>query len=146
MSTLNYSIEINAPPDKVWETMLDNESYKKWAKAFSPKSQFKGEWEQGSHMFFFDPDLGGTKAELLTVEKPNKILASHVAITNKEGVEDVESEIAKKWIGAEEEYTFIDKDDRTELKIEMRCHDEFKNMMDDGWDKALKLLKDLCES
>lgn len=145
MKTLFYSIKINAPKEKVWNTMLEKESYKKWAKAFSPESQYDGEWKQGNHMNFFDPNMGGTKALLKIVDSSNKILAKHVALLSKDGVEESESEIAKKWLGAEEEYTFTEKDGSTELEIEIKTHEDFVQMFDDGWDKALKLLKDLCE-
>jgi uncharacterized protein YndB with AHSA1/START domain len=145
MKTLNYSIKIDAPKQKVWNTMLEKDSYKKWAQAFSPDSQYEGEWKQGSYMNFFDPNMGGTKAVLEIVQPPNKILAKHVAILSKDGVEETKSEIAKKWIGAEEEYTFYETDGVTELKIEIKTHEDFAQMFDEGWDKALKSLKDLCE-
>ena len=145
MKTLNYSIKINAPKQKVWNTMLEKESYKKWASAFSTDSQYEGEWKQGNYMNFYDPNMGGTKAILEIVDHPNKILAKHVAILSKDGVEETKSEIAKKWIGAKEEYTFTEKDGKTELKIEIKTHEDFAQMFNEGWDKALKLLKELCE-
>ncbi|MBL1214782.1 MAG: SRPBCC domain-containing protein [Ignavibacteriae bacterium] len=145
MQTLHYSVKINASIQNVWNTMLEKDSYKKWASAFSAESQYEGEWKQGNYINFFDPNMGGTKAVLEIVDSPNKILAKHVAILSKDGVEDTESEIAKKWIGAEEKYTFSETDGVTELNIEIKTHEDFAQMFDEGWDKALVLLKDLCE-
>ena len=145
MKTLNYSVKINASKEKVWNVLIGKETYKKWEKAFSPESQYDGEWKQDNHMNFFDPNMGGTKALLKIVDHPNKILAKHIAVLSKDGVEDKVSEVAKKWIGAEEEYTFYETDGVTELKIEIKTHEDFAQMFDEGWDKALKLLKDLCE-
>ncbi len=44
MLTLNYHVEIDATPEKVWQVLTDLELYKQWAKAFSPHSQFDGVW------------------------------------------------------------------------------------------------------
>ena len=64
MKTLNYSIRISAPKERVWNDMLDPERYRRWAKAFSQNSQFDGEWREGAYIKFIDPDMGGTKAIL----------------------------------------------------------------------------------
>ncbi|MDW2239807.1 SRPBCC domain-containing protein, partial [Vibrio sp. 1565-1] len=46
MLTLNYYVEITATPQRVWRVLTDAELYKRWAQAFSPQSQFEGEWEE----------------------------------------------------------------------------------------------------
>lgn len=61
MQELNYSISINADKIHVWQTMLDEDKYKQWVKAFSENSQLIGEWKQGSQVKFIDPNIGGTK-------------------------------------------------------------------------------------
>ena len=61
MKNLHYSIKIDASQDHVWRTMLGPATYSKWAKAFSADSQYEGEWKQGTHMKFMDPNFGGTK-------------------------------------------------------------------------------------
>ena len=56
MKTLHYSVEINAPKQNVWDTMLDPQKYNKWASAFSVNSQFVGEWRKDNYIRFIDPD------------------------------------------------------------------------------------------
>ncbi len=48
MLTLNYYVEITATPLRVWRVLTDAELYKRWAQAFSPQSQFEGEWEEAA--------------------------------------------------------------------------------------------------
>ena len=63
----------------------------------------------------------------------------------KNGVEDTESEEAKKWAGSLENYTFYDKDGGTELVIDMDTTDEYKEMMEGMWKDALVKLKEISE-
>ena len=145
MEQLHYKITINAPKQIVWNTMLDPESYKQWVKTFSPNSQYEGQWLQDSTIKFIDPNMGGTKALLEIVKPFEHIHARHVAILNKDGTEDTESEIANKWIGVTETYQLKDVNDGTELSIYIFTHEEFIEMFNDGWPTALEVLKGLCE-
>jgi hypothetical protein len=145
MKTLHYRTTISAGKQRVWQTMLDPVQYRKWAAAFSSDSQFEGEWREGSHMNFFDPAMGGTRALLEEVKPYDLIRARHIALLEKDGTEDTESETAKKWIGAVEIYSFKEENGVTELSIEMKTPEDFVEMFNEGWPKAFQVLKDLCE-
>ena len=56
MKKLHCSIEINAPVKKVWDTMLEDATYRQWTGAFNPGSFYKGSWEKGSKILFLGPD------------------------------------------------------------------------------------------
>jgi len=145
MKTLNYFITIHANREMVWNTMLRSETYKEWAKAFSDESQYEGEWKEGNFVNFFDPNMGGTKALLEVVVPHYHICARHVAILSKDGTEDTEGEIAKKWIGVTEAYQLNENQGVTELTIEIKTHEDFEQMFNDSWPGALNLLKEICE-
>lgn len=145
MIKLNYSIEINAKKDHVWNTMLAPETYREWVKAFSANSKFIGEWKQGETILFFDPNLGGSKAVLETFKPYDEILAKHVSMVNKDMSENNEDEMSKKWIGSTERYSFIEEGDKTKLEIEMTTDEGFEKMFNTGWPKALEIIKSLCE-
>ncbi len=51
----------------------------------------------------------------------------------------------KKWAPSFENYTFIAKDSKTELQVDLDIADEWKDMFEDMWPKALEKLKELCE-
>ena len=145
MKTLNYSIRISAPKERVWNDMLDLERYRRWARAFSQNSQFDGEWREGAYIKFIDPDMGGTKAILEQVTHLERIQARHVAIINRDGSEDTDSDVAKKWAGITETYSLSEAKGVTDLSVEIRTHEDFEEMFNDGWPKALGLLKEMCE-
>ena len=146
MTELHYSVLIDADPSAVWDTMLGSDSYKKWAKAFSPESQFDGEWVTGNTMNFFDPQLGGSKGFLTEVSHPALVHIEHTALLSRSGDESTTGEMAQKWIGTIEEYTFTEKAGSTEVAIKIETHPDFAKMFEDSWPTALQYLKALCES
>ena len=146
MKTLNFTIRIDGTPQHVWNVMLDPASYRHWAKAFSPNSQFEGEWKQGAFITFIDPDMGGTKALLEAVSAPRRIHVRHVAIVNKDGSEDTQSDVARKWLGITETYTLRGSDDFTDLGIDIFTHEDYEEMFSSCWPEALIRLKQACEA
>jgi hypothetical protein len=145
MIKLNYSIAINAKKKHIWETMLALETYQDWVKAFSADSKFIGKWKQGETILFFDPNLGGSRAVLEIFKPYDKILAKHISMVDKEGKENNGDEMAKKWLGSTESYSFIETGNTTKLEIEMTVDETFTEMFDTSWPKALETIKSLCE-
>src|SRR5262245_9363061 len=56
MQKLHFSVVVNAPKEKVWHAMLDDESYREWTKAFNEGGYYQGSWEKGSKILFLGPD------------------------------------------------------------------------------------------
>ena len=145
MKRLSYSVGINASRERVWDNMLDQEKYQEWASAFSENSRYEGDWKQGEYITFLDPNLGGTKARIEELVRPEWIHATHVSVISKDGVEDTQSEAAKKWIGATETYELSEVGDKTDLKVSVSTHEDYEKMFNDCWPNALELLKAICE-
>ena len=145
MKTLTYRIEISPEPPVIWGALTDPELYKRWASAFSPKSEFIGSWTQGSTIDFYDPDFGGTRAILEEATAPERIRARHIATLDKGRNPDTESETSKKWINSLESYRLSRSGEDTVLEVEIVCPEEFVDMFNKGWAKALPLLKSVCE-
>jgi L-rhamnose mutarotase len=147
MERLHFSININAPKEKVWNTMLDDKTYRQWTEEFGPGSHYKGSWDKGSKILFVAP---GEKGEMGMVSriKENKpysfISIEHVGLVN-EGKEDTSSNEVKKWAGALENYTFKEKNGSTEVLVDTDSNDEYKEMFSEMWPKALKKLKEISE-
>lgn len=142
---LHYEILINAPKQRVWETMIDSATYNDWAKAFSDGSSFEGEWGEGNTMLFFDAKQGGTKAVLKTFKPYDHMLAEHVAMVDPNKA-PLDNEAVQNWLGTTEEYVFEETENGgTKLMINMKTHEQFKEMFDGTWPKALELLKEICE-
>ncbi len=148
MSKLNFSIVIDAPISKVWDTMLEDKTYRIWTEEFTPSSHYIGNWNQGSKILFLGPSNDGKLAGMVSRIKENK-LHKYISIEHlgevHDGVEDTTSDRVKVWAGALENYTFIDKNGKTELVVDMDINEEFVEMFEGMWPKALKKLKSLCE-
>jgi uncharacterized protein YndB with AHSA1/START domain len=144
MNTLQYQIEINAPAEKVWNTMLNADTYQEWTAVSWPNSLYEGKWEQGTTIKFIGPDGSGTLALLKTVEYADYLAAEHIAVLLPGGKEETGAP-AKDWIGTEENYTFEAHGDATLLKIDMLTHPSWEKMFNDGWPPALAKLKEICE-
>ena len=148
MSKLNFSIVIDAPISKVWDTMLEDKTYRIWTEEFTPGSHYIGSWDEGSKILFLGPANDGKLGGMVSRIKENK-LHKFISIEHLgevlDGVEDTTSDRVKIWAGALENYTFIDKDDKTELVVDMVINEEFKEMFEGMWPKALQKLKEICE-
>lgn len=149
MQKLTASIFINAPREKVWNTMLSPETYQQWTKVFNPTSRFEGDWSEGSKILFLGTDdkgenEGGMVSRIAKNVPYEYLSIEHLGIIEN-GVEDTTSEKAKSWAPAFENYTFHDKDGGTELVIDQDIEEKYKEQFDEMWPKALRVLKELAE-
>lgn len=149
MQKINFSVFIEATRERVWKTMLEDATYREWTEPFNPGSYYKGDWREGSKMLFLGPDPNGGgeggMVSVVRVNRPKEFLSiEHLGLV-KGGVEDTTSEEVKKWMPAFENYTFRDKDNGTEVLVEMDTNDEYKEMFEGMWPKALERLKELAE-
>lgn len=147
MQKLHFSIVINKQKEHVWNTMLNIDTYRLWTDVFGPGSYYVGNWSQGSKMLFLGPDEAG-KMGMVSRIKENRpyeyISIEHVGIV-QDGKEDTSSKEAKEWAGALENYTFKETDGTTEVLVDMDTEDEYKEMFQEMWPKALQKLKELAE-
>lgn len=146
MKKLEYKTEIAARRDKVWNTLVQPDSFREWVDGGFPGAYYEGNWKQGESIrFLSEKENGGTLANLVEVRQPEYIKAKHVAVITAEGTEDRNSEQAKGWIGTTEEYFLTEKGDKTEVRIVINTTPEWESMMNDGWPKSLKKLKEVSE-
>jgi uncharacterized protein YndB with AHSA1/START domain len=146
MKHLEYKVVISAPAKKVWDTMLEKETYKQWVAKSWPNSSYEGRWVKGENLRFIGPDGSGTMAEVVELKPNEKVLVKHVAILGANGEEDRTSDVAKGWVGITEEYIFTDQKGKTAVTVNIETHEAWQEMFDDGWPAALEELKRLAES
>ncbi|MDZ7626035.1 MAG: SRPBCC domain-containing protein [Ignavibacteriaceae bacterium] len=148
MQKLNFSIVINSPKEKVWNTMLDDKTYRIWTESFGEDCHYAGDWSKGSKILFLAPDENGKLGGMVSRIKENKlhqyISIEHLGVV-QDSIEDTTSDAVKQWAGSLENYTFKDLEGNTELLVDMDINDEYKDMFNDMWPKALQKLKELAE-
>lgn len=143
--TIEKNILISAPKEKVWEILFTDAPYRIWAAEFSPGSHFETDWKQGSKALFMGSEGGGLTSHISEV-LPNQFLAIEFdGFVGTDGTEDLESENAKMYKGIRETYTLVEIDGVTELDISAGSPEEYFDMMDTSWDKALVVIKNLAE-
>jgi uncharacterized protein YndB with AHSA1/START domain len=146
---LHFTIEINAPVDKVYQKMLGEKTYAEWTAEFNPTSHFVGSWEKGSKILFIGCDQDGNEGGMVSKIKENIknefVSIEHVGIINN-GEEITSGPEVEGWAGALENYTYEEKDGKTILSVDMDSNEEYKSYFENTYPKALEKLKSMCES
>jgi len=149
MEKLHISAVINASPEKVWEAIVTDEKYRYWTSAFMEGSYFKGGWNKGDSIQFLMTDdegkTGGMISEIAESRFPEYISIKHLGMI-RDGVIDTESDEAKNWAIAYENYTLTRlSDGSTEFKLDQDMEDKYHDMFTDMWGKAMVKLKEISE-
>lgn len=144
MKQLSYSIQINAPKEKVWSTLLDDTTYRQWTSVFHEGSYAVGDWKEGSKILFLGPEGSGMTSRIFR-HVPNEFISIQHLGTVKNGIEDFDSEETKKWSGALENYSVNEKNGLTTLQVDMDATEDFEAYFQSTWPKALGKVKQLAE-
>ncbi len=146
---LHFSKLIDAPKEKVWQTVIGEDTYPQWTEAFTPGSHFVGDWSQGSKILFLGPDkegkMGGMVSRVAENRPHDYISIEHLGMV-KDGIEDTTSDEVKAWTPAFENYTFDEQSGKTEFKVDMDSPEEYAESFKGMWAKALDKLKVFAEA
>jgi hypothetical protein len=151
MQRLNFSIDIKAPAQKVYESMLglkDKSTYQQWTIPFNPTSSFEGDWSLGSTMRFVGVDENGKKGGMLSEiaehEAAAKVAIRHIGFIA--GDQEITSgpEI-EPWIGAMEIYKFEEQNGITTVTVDLDMGEDYIDYFKETYPKALVQLKEYCE-
>jgi len=145
MEKLQFSTRINALKEKVWKTLWEDSTYRRWTSVFSPDSYADTDWKEGSKILFLDGKGDGMVSKIET-NRPNELMSFRHLGEVKNGVEDTESDKVKGWAGAMENYTLKEANGLTELLVEMDINEAYKDMFMQMFPKALEQVKVLSEN
>ncbi len=143
---LSLSIDINASKEKVWDVLLQDETYRKWTSVFCEGSYAEGSWNEGSKILFKTPQGDGMVSRII-LNRPSEIISmEHYGIL-KNNIEDYESEDVKKWANSKETYKLESNGaNKTKLTIEVEIADEHYAWFKETWLKGLDIVKELSEA
>lgn len=146
MEKMNFSIIINASKEKVWQTLWNDNNYRKWTSVFAEGSHvITDNWKEGSKVLFMDPKGNGMVSSV-AANRPNEFMSFKHLGEVKDGAEDTTSDKVKGWAGALENYTLKESNGKTELLVEMDMNDDFKDYFVNTFPKALDKVKQLSET
>lgn len=72
MEKLDFSIDINAPKEKVWNVLWNDATYPQWTAVFTEGSHAESDWKEGSQILFLDGKGDGLVSKIETLEKTIK--------------------------------------------------------------------------
>lgn len=143
MKALHFSIRINAPRERVWRSMLEQDGYRQWTSAFGEGSYYEGSWEKGQRIRFLGLDGSGGMFSIIAENRRFEFISIRHLGEVVNGVEDTSK--PSGWTNALENYTFTTDGNTTQVQVDVNTIPEFEKFMTDAWPKALSQLKELCE-
>jgi len=144
MKKKQFSIEINAPREKVWSVLWDEDTYRQWTSVFSAGSYAVSDWKEGSKIQFLSSDGSGMFSEIAKKRPPELMSFKHLGVV-KNGEEQHIDQETQDWSGANENYLLKENGGKTELLVEMDVTDEFQKYFEETFPKALEKIKELSE-
>ncbi|WP_312902315.1 SRPBCC family protein [Chryseobacterium taichungense] len=145
METLSYEMIINAPKQKVWDVLWNENTYSEWTQFFSPGSVMKSDWKVGGKTYFVNAEGEGMVSTIDSMEEPDQIIFKHLGMVDKDGNEDTESMPVKQWSGCFEKYILIDFGGKTKLHVEVQTEKEWQDHINTGFTQGLEVIKNLAE-
>ena len=87
MERHQFKTTINAPREKVWRTLWNDETYRQWTSAFAKGSRVETDWKTGSKVLFLDGKNRGM-VSMIAENTPNEVMSfRHLGIL-KNGIEN----------------------------------------------------------
>ncbi len=142
MNKMQFSIEIQATKERVWETLWQDETFRQWAGIIDPGTYMKGDLKEGNEIQFISSENGyGVTSLVEKVVVGEYLLLKHRADTQEKG----EQEREKEWSGGEECYILHEKDGMTNLTVAFDVPLELEEYFTENYPKALAKVKALAE-
>ncbi len=144
MKKLEYSITINASPERVWEIITGKETYGQWTSVFAEGSSAETDWKKGSKAIFLDGKGHGMVSEIVE-SIPGKFLSIRHLGEVKDGVEDTTTYQGEEWGDALENYELEQVNGKTVWVVTLDMNDDYIDFMNSTWPAALEKVKELSE-
>lgn len=143
LKPINKQITINATADKVWQVLLSKETYLQWANIFQEGADYLAtdNFIQGSKVIFGDGSGNGMVA-LVSINEPNH----KIQFTYTGEIKDGEESSMGEMDGTTETYTLTQDGDGILLELETSMGNQWFEMMNAAWDKAIVIIKELSEN
>lgn len=145
MKKLEFTIDINAPAEKVWYSLWDEENYKNWTNAFCEGSYVVTDYKEGSKAHFLSPSGEGMFSSV-SINKPFEIMSfNHIGILKNFEEQPIDDE-TKLWSGCEERYELVENNGKTTVKASVDVIDQHVDYFDQSFPNGLKKLKEIAEN
>ena len=142
MKETQFSIEINAPKERVWATLWEDITFRDWANIIDEGTYMKGVMKEGNEIQYISSVNGYGVTSLIEKLNPNEFaLFRHATDTKESGQQERE----KEWTGGTESYSLTEKNGVTILIIKIDVPLELEETFNIRFPRALERLKALAE-
>jgi len=140
MQKLQFSIEIQAPKERVWNTLWEDKTFRDWANSIDEGMYLVGELNEGNEVQFSSVNGYGVTS---LIEKliPNEFVSFKHQMDIKNG-----EEREKEWTGGTESYSLTENNGITTLTVKLDVPLEQVETFKVRFPKALQRVKILAES
>ena len=140
MKKLQFTIEINASKEKVWDALWNDQNYRNWTSVFHEGSHYKSDLHEGSEIFFLGPEKSGMYAKIEKLIPNEKMYFLHLG-----DYKDGEKQEGTFGEDAIEQYDLVEKDGKTELTVTMNVPEDYIPYFAETFPKALGKVKEMVE-
>ncbi len=142
MKKLQFTIKINAPKEKVWDTLWNDTTFRDWAGFIDEGTYLVGELKEGNEVQFISSVGGfGVTSKIINLISNEFISFHHNSDTEDFGGKEREEE----WTGGTESYLLTETNGVTTLTLESDVPPSQEEMSKDRFPKALERIRFLSE-
>ncbi len=141
MKEMQFSIEINATKERVWDTLWQDETFREWAGIIDPGTYMVGDLKEGNEVQYISGNGYGVNSLVEKLVAGELLLLRHQADTQESGKQERE----KQWTGGEESFSLAEKDGTTTLTVAFDVPPELEEYFKVNYPKALERVKVLAE-
>jgi hypothetical protein len=126
MDPLTFSIHIDAPHARVWESLWSDAGYRYWTAAFCEGSYAETDWKEGSSVRFLSPGGSGMYSTIETLVANEQMTFLHRGEI-KEGI----AQPPAAWAGARERYRLRPEATGTLLEVTLDANEQMAAYFND---------------
>jgi hypothetical protein len=142
MQKQQFSIEIKAPRERVWNTLWEDKTFRDWGNIIDEGQYMVGEIKEGNEVQFISSVSGYGVTSLIETLVLNEFVSfRQIADTKDSG----EREREKEWTGGVESYSLSENDGVTTLTVDIDVPPGQEETFKVRFPKALERVKMLAE-
>jgi hypothetical protein len=141
MKEMEFSIDIHATKERVWDTLWQDETFREWADIIDPGTHMVGDLKVGNEIQYISGNGYGVTSLVEKLNEGEYLLLRHSADTKEDG----KLEREKQWTGGKESYSLKEKDGITTLTLASDVPLELEEYFKNTYPKVLEKIKVLAE-
>lgn len=143
MKEMQFTVEINASRQRVWDTLWQDKTLRDWAGMIDPGTYMRGELKVGGTVEFISAENGyGVTSLVEELVAGERLVLRHSADTQDVGTQERE----KEWTGGKESYMLTESGGMTMLLVAFDVPPTQEDYFTATYPKVMARIKQLAEA